>query len=360
MRIGILTIHAAYNYGAMLQAYATQTALIQLGHKVQIIDYYPKEVEESNLMEKMPKNLKQLVKYLYARFNPNIQLKIRRFSSFRNRMQLTPRYYDKKELYLNPPDFDIYLVGSDQVWNMERAFNPFWFLDFVNAKKKVSYASSFGTSSIPPQYQNELKNQLNKFSAISTREADGVKIIKEATGLNATQVLDPTFLLSTDDWSSLAAKRQFAGEYILTYGFSKSKQFGELIKSVKERYKLPVVAIAIGSHYPYPVDKSFINTGPQEFVALFRDAKVVCTDSFHGLAFSIHFRKTFFSIPHLTRNSRLSSLLGLLDLKNRQFSNPMEILNLSNDELHIDYFKIEHKIRENIEISITFLTQNLG
>src|SRR5690606_15654269 len=140
----------------------------------------------------------------------------------------------------NPPEFDVYMVGSDQMWNCERSFDSFMFLDFVKAKRKISYAPSFGTSSISEEYSSELKKQLSGFQSISVREYDGVGIIKKATGLKATQVLDPTFLLSTDDWCQLAAQPQFKGDYILVYGFSKSIELGQLIKSVKERYKIPV------------------------------------------------------------------------------------------------------------------------
>lgn len=360
MKIGILTIHTAFNYGAMLQAFALQTAITKLGYNVQIIDYYPKDEEKNNMLRELTLNPKQIAKYIYARINPDIQKKIRRFNAFRNQMQLTQRYYEKNELYLNPPEFDVYIVGSDQMWNCERNFDSFMFLDFVNGKRKISYAPSFGTKSIPEEYSAKLKKHLSAFQSISVRENDGVNIIKNATGLKATQVLDPTFLLSKDDWSQLAAKPQFNGDYILVYGFSKSIEFVQLIKSVKERYKMPVVAIAIGIHFPFDVDNSLKNVGPLEFLALFRDAKVICTDSFHGLAFSIHFRKPFFTIPHPTRNSRLENLLNLLNLKKRQFKNPLTILDLHEDELPIDYLSLEVSIKENVAESLFFLGKNLN
>jgi len=359
MKIGILTIHTAFNYGAMLQAYALQIAIIRLGYDVQIIDYYPKEVEKTNFMRNITPNPRQIVKYIYARINPNVQKKINRFNAFRNRMQLTSRYFDRNELYLNPPSFDAYMVGSDQVWNMERGFDSFWFLDFVKDKLKISYASSFGTATIASEYNKKLKEQLTGFNAISVRESDGVNIIKEATGLNAIQVLDPTFLLSDGDWIKLAARRQFRGDYILAYGFSRSIEFNKLIINVKNRYKLPVVAIAIGTHFPFDVDKCFLNVGPSEFLALFRDAKAICTDSFHGIAFSINFRKTFFSIPHATRNSRLDSLLSLLNLRDRQYSNVTDILDLSVDELTINYDPLKTLMINTINDSLSFLRRSL-
>jgi hypothetical protein len=359
MKIGILTIHTAFNYGAMLQAYSLQMALTKLGYKTLILDYYPKELERRNYLRPIPSNPKQIIKYLYARFNPNVQKKIRRFNEFRNQMLLTRRYYDKAELYQNPPDFDLFILGSDQVWNMEHGFNSFLFLDFVKTNNKISYASSFGTAAIPKEYSEKLKTHLEGFKAISVRESDGVKIIKEATGLKAIRVLDPTFLLSPEEWTQLAAKRQFPGDYILAYGFSNSKEFNLLIKTVQEKYKLPLIAVTSSAHYPYTVDKCFMDSGPLEFLALFRDAKVICTDSFHGLAYSIHFRKTFFTIPHRVRNSRLDNLLSLLNLKSREFSNPLDILKLTDSELSIDYHELEPVLKENIESSLNYLVENL-
>jgi len=359
MKIGILTIHTSFNYGAMLQAFALQAAIMKLGYNVQIIDYYPKELERSNLLRNITSDAKQIIKYLYARFNPNIQKKIHRFDKFRNQMQLTKRYYNKKELYQNPPSFDIYMVGSDQVWNMEKGFDPFWFLDFINHKPKISYASSFGTVTIPNEHKEKLKKYLSSFEDISVRENDGVIIIKEAANLEASQVLDPTFLLTRSEWSRLGAKRQYEGEYILAYGFSNSIEFIQLIDNVKKRYPLPVIAIAIGVHSSINADKCFINTGPNEFIALFRDAKAICTDSFHGLAFSIHFRKTFFTIPHPTRNSRLKSLLDLLKLNERQFSDSSMVLKLKEEELNINYENIEALIQINIEKSMKFLKNSI-
>lgn len=355
MKIGILTIHTAFNYGAMLQAYALQAALIKLGFEVQIIDYYSNELERNNLMLEVGKSPKQIISYLYAKFNPAIQKRISRFNSFRGSLQLTKRYRDKEELYKTPPEFDIYIIGSDQVWNLERGFDPFWFLDFVKSKPKVSYASSFGTATISQIYHEKLNFYLSEFSTISVRETDGVKIIEEATGLSSIQVLDPTFLLSSEEWTKLAAKKQVEGEYILAYGFSKSEKFASLLSNIKKIYNLPVVAIPAGIRYPYKVDKIISNAGPEEFIALFRDAKVICTDSFHGLAFSIHFRKPFFTIPHPSRNSRLENLLALFNIKNRQINNPETLQGWSPEELTIRYEEIENLIQANTNKSIMYL-----
>jgi hypothetical protein len=359
MKIGILTFHTAFNYGGMLQAYATQVALIKLGHEVQIIDYYPKNVERENFMREFSANPKQIVKYIYAKINPNVQKKFKHFNEFRSRMQLTARYQDKIELYQNPPEFDVYMVGSDQVWNMERGFDSFWFLDFIKDKLKISYASSFGTSTISKEYRAELKKQLTEFQAISVREADGVKIIEEATGLNATPVLDPTFLLRADEWISISSSTIIKGDYILCYGFDGSEKSKLMIDSIKKRLRLPTVAMTISLTIPYKADHFVQEAGPSEFLSLVKNAKFVCTSSYHGMALAINFRKSFIATIHPSRNSRMESMLSRFGLENRQVNNPIDILDMNDIDLFIDYSSIETQIENAISDSFYWLKSSL-
>jgi len=359
MRIGILTIHAAFNYGAMLQAYALQTVLNKLGHDVHIIDYYPKNVERENFMREFSSNPKQIVKYIYARINPNVQKKIKRFNEFRNQMKTTIRYMDKTELYRNPPEFDVYMVGSDQVWNLERGFDSFWFLNFIKDKRKISYASSFGTSTISDEYDELLKKYLTGFHAISTRELDGVNIIKSATGLEATQVLDPTFLLNADEWISISSSTIIKGDYILCYGFDASEKSKLMIDSIKKRLKLPIIAISISLAIPYKADRFIQEAGPCEFLSLIRNAKFVCTSSYHGMAFAIKFRKSFIATIHPYRNSRMESMIASFGLENRQINNPLDILDMNDIDLFIDYSSIETRIESGIADSLYWLKSSL-
>jgi hypothetical protein len=360
MKFAIFTIHTAFNYGAMLQAYALQFAISKLGYDVKIVDYYPKEVEDSNFMRIIDTNPKTLLRYIYAKLNPNVQKKIRRFDEFRNHMQLTKRYISKNELYQNPPEFDVYIVGSDQIWNLEQGFISLNFLDFVNDKLKLSYASSFGTATIKKEYFNELTKQLKNFISISVRESDGVDIIKQATGLDSKQVLDPTFLLKSDEWDLISKLPTIEGEYIFCYGFDGSTTSRIMVESIQKRLGLPIVAVTTGMSIPFKVDYFIQEAGPLEFLGLIKNAKFVCTSSYHGMALAINYRRSFIATIHPTRNSRMESMLNVFGLENRQIENPKDILNFTDKDLFIDYSYIETKINEAIYDSISWLESALS
>lgn len=360
--IGIYTIHSAYNYGAMFQAYGTQKALEKLGYNSEFINYYPSLAEKKNENKIFSLKLKPFLTYIYCRLNPKIQLKNKRFRAFHSEMKLSKRYYNLEEVYQSKPKYDVHLVGSDQVWNLERGFvnDAYYFLNFIGKdKKKISYAASFGTSAIDEKYHEKLKSFLTEFDAISVREDDGVEIIKKATNIDATQVLDPTFLLNATEWSKLASKRLIKEDYILYYGFDNSEVSRQLIINLKKRLKMPVVALSGGISFPFKVDYFFQDAGPNEFISLFKHASFICASSFHGLAFAIHFRKSFFSIKHPNRNSRMETILNKFDLVDRQADNTQDILNLTEEKLFIDYKRIEGKIEFEISKSLSWMRDNL-
>jgi hypothetical protein len=362
MKIGIYTIHSAYNYGAMFQAYGTQKTLEKLGYESEFVNLYTSEAENKNENKTFSLKPKPFLRYLYARTNPKVRLKNKRFRDFHSKMKLSKRYYNYNEIYKSPPNYDIHLVGSDQVWNLEKGIpNPaFYFLDLVeHSKKKISYAASFGTSTINNEYNSFLKKSLSGFDYISVREDDGVNIINETTGLKATSVLDPTFLLNAQEWSELASERLIKEDYILYYGFDNSELSRQLIINLKKRLNLPVIAISGGLSFQFKVDRFFQEAGPKEFLSLFKHASFICASSFHGMAFAINFRKSFFTIKHPRRNSRMENILNKFDLLDRQPLDAEKLLELPDEKLFIDYSKIEEKIQFHTKQSVNWLRDSL-
>jgi len=362
MKIGIYTIHSAYNYGAMLQAYATQKTLEKLGHQVEFVNLYPLELEKKNESKIISWNLKLFIIYIYSCLNPKVRSKHKKFRKFRSLMNMSKRYYSLDEIYDNPPKYDIHLVGSDQVWNLEKGFQEknFFFLDFLTENEtKISYASSFGTSTISTNCNDKLFEFLKGFKAISTREREGVGIIKRATGLDSKHVLDPTFLLTCDEWNSFSIEPEIKGDYILCYGFDGSEKSKEMIFSVKKRLNIPVIVISVSLFFPFKLDRFIHEVGPSEFLGLVKNAKFICTSSYHGMALAINYRKSFIGTLHPTRNARMKSMLSKFDLEKRQLNNPKEILNMADDELYIDYSKIDSKITKAIKDSYMWLNSNL-
>ncbi|MDO7138869.1 polysaccharide pyruvyl transferase family protein [Algibacter lectus] len=363
MKIGIYTIHSAYNYGAMFQAYATQKALEKLGYDSEFVNLYTKEAEAKNENKLNSYQLKPLLISLYSRLNPKVRLKYKRFREFHSKMILSKRYYSLDEIYKTPPKYDAHLVGSDQVWNLQQGFSEraYYFLDFLNNNEiKISYAASFGTSQVNKKYHDQLKTLLTSFKSIAVREDDGVNIIKEATGLGATQVLDPTYLLNADEWSDLAPERLIKENYIFCYGFDDSEISSQLINNTKKRLNLPVIALSIGVSFPHKVDRFFQEAGPREFISLIKHASFICTSSYHGLAFAIHFRKSFFTVKHPQRNSRMETIMNKFNLFDRQISRAEDILELTEDQLFIDYTTIEEKINFQTTQSLKCLKDSVA
>ncbi|PCH76373.1 MAG: hypothetical protein COB98_06345 [Flavobacteriaceae bacterium] len=362
MKIGIYTIHNAYNYGAMLQAFATQKALSKRGYTSEFVNVYTDEQEDINEVKIFSFKIKSFLTYLYARLNPKVQLKFKLFREFHKLMNVSKRYHTMDEIYENPPKYDVHLVGSDQVWNLEKGFEKkaYFFLDFLSSKElKMSYASSFGTASISENCSARLRGLLVGFSAISTREKDGVAIVKKHTGMEATQVLDPTFLLNANEWDVVAKEPSIKGEYILCYGFDGSEKSKEMIESAKKRLNLPIVLVTVSLFFPLKVDVFLHEVGPAEFLGLVKNATFICTSSYHGMALAINYRKSFIGTLHPNRNSRMHSMLSIFGLEHRQLDTPKDILEMLDEELYIEYSTIEHKIEKAILDSGNWLDSSL-
>jgi hypothetical protein len=230
-------------------------------------------------------------------------------------------------------------------------------------KIKVSYASSFGTESVSNEYYPELKRLLSSFSALSCREIDGIQIIKEATGISAKHVLDPTLLMQSANWLNISRDYTVPFEkFILVYALTNSEESIELVKKIRATYKLPVVGIPMGLKVPkeFNVDFEARDAGPKEFISLFSKCSFVCTSSFHGVAFAINFEKEFYVISHNSRNSRLHSLLTVLDIKGRQFSSVQDVLHPNLFDTELDYPEIRLKLQKEREVSLDYLQSALN
>lgn len=363
MNVGILTFHASHNYGAMLQTYALKKSVNGLGHDASVINFYSQAVEGHNQKFKLNSNLRQLIKnglfMLHAR---EWKRRYRRYEEFKeSNFNLTQRFYSSQELRDNPPAFDAYITGSDQVWNAEQRFDPVWLLDFVREGRKIAYAPSFGASFVAEKSIPVFQRYLPAFDALSCRETQGVKMLKDMTGLQAEHVLDPTLLLTKSDWEKVGGDPYTQKPYLLVYCLEESPAFMQLVLLVAERTGLDVVVIGGSMVNRFRgVRRVVRDAGPAEYVGLFRNATMVCTNSFHGTAFSLLFEKPFFSVPHTTRNSRIASLLSIAGLGARQLSDPRTIQDWSEDDLSIDYSHVTPRIEDARQASLLYLAGALS
>lgn len=305
--IGIITIHKINNYGSVLQAYALQKVCEELGYKAEIIDYnFPNQAHANNRYaahrESQPTE-PRWIKMLYAlglsRQHKGVETFVQKYHHLSERQYTSP-----EELKRNPPKYDIYITGSDQLWNPRYCNgDPAFMLHFApDDAQKISYAASVGTNTIPEDLKSQYKELLSRYAHISVRENSGVDVVKAIAGKDATVVLDPTLLLCKDQWNEIAdPKRQFKRKYILcyflNYTFNAFPYVDELAQYMQRQTGYELVRVARPPHHlGAPHTHYRIGASPEQFLALVRDAEMVLTTSFHGTAFAVNYGKPVFTV----------------------------------------------------------------
>ncbi len=337
--VGIITILKVDNYGAELQAYATQKALQQMGYNAEIIDYLfyknPRHIQTQGSKPVFQMSAKKkLAEFLYPKIsklkqvlqhNNDAKTRAARFAKFHeDNTRFSAEFRTYEDLQKNCPEYDVYIVGSDQVWNpgIFSSLDPY-FLKFAPAgKRKLSYASSFGVGQLPTETIDYYKESLCQLDSIAVREENAVDLVKDVSGRDAQWVLDPTLLLDKDAWMSVAESMSGVPErYVLLYELTPCPYLKTLAKHIAEMRQAKVVRITKDAAR-VENDEEIINitdAGPSEFLGLFANADFVVTNSFHGTAFSINFNRDFYVVTPSRKqnNSRQRSLLRLFGLSER-------------------------------------------
>ena len=343
--IGIITSTQSFgnNYGAILQAYALSTILKESGYHPYIIKY---KREEEFLQGTAP----VLERLKATLLNPNTSIRSKRVLLYNYITKRSPRkqflefekkylsffkdeYVEFETLKKNPPPYDTFIVGSDQVWNPVIHGNrndPGYFLDFVpDGQKRIAYAPSIGVDAIPDSCKDTLGPFLVKFDALSVRERTGQKIIKDACGIDVRVTLDPTLLLKADEWEKVSeACNSLPERYILCYKFGNSKQMDYAIRKLSKMYRMPVVAVPASTETKFHINYGI---GPGEFLAAVRNAAIVFSDSFHATVFSIIFKRPFYTFPRegmettSKMNGRMQDLLQMVCLEDRYITSAQEV-----------------------------------
>lgn len=361
-KIGIYTIHAAQNYGAMLQAFGTEKFLNKNHFNAEIVNLFPKEIERKNSFIPSKLSLRQFARYLYTLSSPKIWRLKKSFKKFHNGLKLSDRYESIEQIYTNPPQYDIHLVGSDQVWNIENGIpkKPYFYLDFIEGANKISYASSIASDEIPEAYQSRIKELLNSFSYIGVREDIGASNLTKITGRKVQQVIDPTFLLTQEEWYAMIPQDPIINEdYVMYYGFDSDKKTQDILDLIKKRTGLKTVVVTPNLFTPFKCDYCVKSAGPLEFLNLIKHAKLIATSSFHGVAFSINFKKPFIAMRYKKRSSRVESLLRIVGLES-QLVDDVEMLDRQFDKISTINFKTPDKLlAEHIETSKQWLIESL-
>ena len=324
MKAGLVTFYHIHHYGALLQAAATERAVESLGGECEIIDYY---VNQNNDLFRKPTGVGSAAADVHTALHYKaLRDRYQRFERFsKDHLRISGhRFESLEELRSAELPYDLILSGSDQIWNPkifpDGRFDPVFFGTF-SSRRKIAYAPSFGVPHIPEGMEEELRSYLEQFSHISVRERQGREIVKEITGKDVPVVLDPTLLLTAEQWSAMAAPLDRSGGYILCYCISKPGALAPYIQRLAEETGLPVVQLCGIRQKVHPKAACVLDAGPSEFLGLFQNASYVCTNSFHGTVFSVQFQKPFFTAvapselaaPERSRTFSILSRLGLTD-----------------------------------------------
>ncbi|WP_346712706.1 polysaccharide pyruvyl transferase family protein [Mediterranea massiliensis] len=350
MKISILTFSKEDNFGANLQCYALTKTLQNMGHNVDIIDIQLSPMQ-SSLINK-------ILQY-YQHYN---------FQQFRKRninKYFTRRYKNVDELIDNPPESDLYVVGSDQVWNpnITKRLDPLiYFFSFLppNATR-ISYAASFGFST----WENKelipkVSKLLNQFSKISVREKEGVNICKDFFHAEATEVCDPTFLLPNYDEICGEYRKEKETNNILYFKFIRNENAENVIANYAKTQNQKYIKLLNFHMTPNSIIKPYVKV--DKWLENIRYSKLIISDSFHCIVFCILFHKNFIAMPSIeNRAGRILNLLQKLNLSDHFCSDAMDLSQKINQLANkkINYQATEFLIKEMRDKSIKFLLNAL-
>lgn len=338
-RICTITFNHAHNFGSVLQTFALGKFVSRLHNDIdyKVIDFYTQYQDTLYSVYRKPFNIKNVVKNLIAfRYNKELKSKHQKFEDFiRNYISMTPRYYEEQDLIDNPPVADYFISGSDQIWNVRAMdFSNVYYLNFVKKGKKISYAASFGPKKINwSNYNaNYYSDLLKQYANISTREIGSANNVEYLIGHTPEVHLDPTFLLSDDEWRQIQSNVNYAnGKYILLYCLEPSKKQLALAKAIGKKLGLPIMILCYNNKNDW--FNTFVkryDSGPRDFLSYIDHASLVLSSSFHGTAFSIIYKKAFYVFDGMSDN-RISTILSETKLADRSISTLDELWKVNLD-----------------------------
>ena len=380
MKLGIVSCYFINNYGSVLQSFATQEFLRSKKIECDTVSveklkpylsskkkqYYVRSLLNPGFyLSKIPMfKLKILQKMNFKKLGDARREREAKFAEFRKKIILSEKEASSfEELTQLSLGYDAFVVGSDQLWRPDNIFPDYYTLSWVpDSIPKYSYATSFGVSALDAYSTKTAKKFLKRFSAVSVREKGGSELIKDLTGIPASWVCDPVFLLSGRQWEAVCDTSLCPeGKYIFSYFLGKNKQCRKFVRELSKKTGLPVVGIIHNDSYAAldeKIDYPITAGSPADFLGLIKNAEHVCTDSFHATAFSAIFNRNFYvfnrfkSKKHGT-NQRVKSLLEMLNLHERLI--PDDENGLKDVLSNIDYVPVKEKLESFINKSREFI-----
>lgn len=386
-RIGIITVQKAPNYGAMLQCFALQKFILKLGHICEVIDLcrpYHKEFVEtkgykpyrmtSRIWEFRMAYRKFRREYLYflreddrryheflQRHKEELSAWNKGFEKFNKRIIYSKKYLSIGDLYKNPPKYDLYITGSDQLWNPTQKYciEPY-FLTFVqNGAPKISYATSIGQDELPANVMADYCKWLKDYNMISLREQSAINMLQPRCENKIERTIDPTLLIPSTEWEEIAENPK-ESDYVFCFYLSNNKELLNYAEKYAEIHNKKLIYWAHDwrdETVAYHNHKAIIDITPEQWIGYIKNADEIFTDSFHGTVFSIIFKRKFKTlIPQVSkRGSRILDLFDMLNIKS------CLLVNLDNhSSVDLPDYENAHKIiKSEREKSISFISKAL-
>lgn len=371
-KVGLLTWFNYDNYGTVLQSVALSSIVNTLGYDVEGINYVFNSHNRTTKLERVlkPRNIwNKSKRYFnnirYARNSDNPG-RNESFDTFKKKhLHLTKPMSTLSELNLLNKVFDAFICGSDQIWS-PREYDPKFYLSFVeNQDKMISYAPSLGCNQVSNQFtRKRMTESVKRFKSLSVREETAAELLKDLCSAEAEVVLDPTLLLSSDEWNNYIVPVDVDSNqpYIFCYFLGENSSHWRIVKQIAQKSGYQVIVVPVHPkdfHRGYYAPKGI---GPGEFLSLIKNAAFVCTDSFHGTIFSILYQRPFATFKRFSdrssdsQNSRIYNLLRKVGLDERLVNSSS--LSLKNI-LRCNFTEALEKIKEEREKSIHFLSNAL-
>lgn len=360
--IGLVTCYFHHNYGSMLQAYATEMIMQQMGLPFQTIAckapinymqenkilYIIKKLLIADWKMRLGKMKIERAKKENPMFAKNWEIRNKAFEQFAETFfHVSPYCKNREELTKMVENYSAFLVGSDQLWRTDSVEHGYYTLEWVpDHIRKIAYSTSIGVKEVPWFQVEKNKRFMNRFDHIALREQSACDLVYKLTGRKVPVVLDPTLLFTGDQWLEIQQQEPLTnGKYIFCYLLGDNPSQRKFIKRVKEKTGYKIVALQQLDDY-IPSDEGFADeapyVGPREFLNYIRNAEYVFTDSFHCSVFSILYKKNFFTFSRFAEgakqstNTRIDNLLHITGLEERRMTNDKTIEEVVNFKRNFD------------------------
>ncbi|EKN16398.1 polysaccharide pyruvyl transferase family protein [Parabacteroides goldsteinii] len=360
--VSLITIHLGPNFGSNLQTIATERVLKQHGCEMEVINYIPPRCTWKRFFKKSFKSTISIMK-MFARYPVEIANR-HIYKSFLTRyVKVSKPIYAEDDFVYICPKADVYVTGSDQVWNSkhnEGLDKRYYFDGFPKGTLKLAYSSSIGCEELDADEYDEVRRMLGSYQAISVREASAKQLI-ESMGYEAVHLLDPTFMLTKEDWKQYMSKRLVKAPYLivyLPYNIHDKALIYQTIRKIAEKKHLKVVSFSWNIFPDRLADKTMFFSHPGDFLSLMYHADYIVTNSFHGTAFSVNLNKQFAVYLPSGFGTRIISILNLCGLNSRLLASDEIISDAKMDEL-IDYATVNALLNKERSKAHTFLEKAL-